>query len=375
MDVENRRNIVESSFQAAAAVGLNATLKQQFEIVRNTCDDATAAYLSAIGSDSDPTSGNTNSYDPMATVQRAQQLLDSAGHGLDQFYNRNRATLEAAAARGAAASAEADTAVKEADDVTRRLKQTEDALRAYPSVQRVTDELAVAYYDLEVAREQRDIAMIGDRSRKLKEAARSVVETLDAAPKQGDKARNTLASLRTRLDALRNRIDSVDTNRSALLREFNSNSSLDLINNGTAGRDHLTRADSLLAQAVAAQRERGPEAALELAAQSRAELTSAEQLIDAVADRLAMLRELRKDPASKERDVRFRLRDAQRLAVDRGVVNEWGKALDAQAARIDAIVQGLRGPHPDFWGYHRELTDVSTYIGTIVSRIRQRSAR
>lgn len=375
LDMENRRNVVESLFAAAAAVEAQPSLEPQFDAVRNVCYDATAAYLSATGSDSDGTTGSRISYQRTTATERAQQLIDSARQGLDQFHERHRATMDAVAARGVAAEAEAAAATAEADNVAHRLAQTADALRAYPSVQRASDELTAAYGDLQAVRAQRSVAPLGEASRRLRAAVRSVAEALDAAPQLDGRAHQTVASLRTRLDALRNRVDSVDANRSALLREFHANSSKDLLDNGPASRNHLDRADGLLARAVAVQREHQPEAVLSLATQARAELSAAEERIDAVADRLAMLRELRKDPASKEKEVRFRLRDAQRLAVDRGVAKEWGTALDAQATRIDLLVNGLGVAHPDYWGYYRGLEDVSHFIATIVTRIRQRAAK
>lgn len=373
--MENRRNVVESLFQAAAAVEVQPTVVNQFEAVRNACDDATAAYLSASSSDSDATGRRPDSYDRSGAFDHAQQLLSAAGRGLDQFHERHRAALDAAVARGGAASAQADAALARADDIGRRMSQTDTALRAYPSVQRAGDQLITAYGELQEARDRRDLAAMGSYSLRLETAVQSVVDALDAAPKRDEQARHTMTSLRTRLDALRNRVDSVEDNRSALLREFHSNSSRDLLDNGPISRNHLTRADALLAQALEAQRARDPEKALELATRARSELTLAEQLIDAVADRLALLRELRKDPASKEKEVRFRLRDAQRLAVDRRVTKEWGSALDAQAARIDQIVQGLDAPHPDYWGYHRALEEISQSTATMVARIRKSAPR
>lgn len=366
---------MESLFEAAAAVEPQPSLEPQFDAVRAACYDATAAYLSATGSDSDGLGASRKPYQLTGATERAQQLIDSARHGLDQFHERHRATMDAVAARGVAAQAEAAAATTEADGVAQRLAQTAPALRAYPSVHRAGEELTAAYDNLQSVRAQRNVASLAGASRRLRAAVQAVSEALDAAPQLDERAQQTVASLRTRLDALRNRVDSVDANRSALLREFHANSSKDLLDNGPASQKHLERADELLARASAVQRERQPEAVLDLATQARAELSAAEERIDAVADRLVMLRELRKDPASKEKEVRFRLRDAQRLAVDRGAAKEWGTALDAQATRIDLLVEGLGVPHPDYWGYYRGMEDVSKFITTIVNRIRQGAAK
>ena len=118
-----------------------------------------------------------------------------------------------------------------------------------------------------------------------------------------------------------------------------------------------------------------PEQALALVGQAREEIGSAEELVDSVADRLELLQGIRADPAKPERDARFRVRDAQRLAIDRGMVGEWGSVLDAQAGRIDRIVAALPERNPDYLKYQRELEAVSEFVADIVNRMRQRSAR
>ena len=88
-----------------------------------------------------------------------------------------------------------------------------------------------------------------------------------------------------------------------------------------------------------------------------------------------VLRGVLADPAEMEKRVRFRLRDAQHLVVARDLVGEWGSVLDAQVARIDRIVAGLSGRHPDYWRYHQELEQVAAFIGTIVERVRRKAVK
>jgi hypothetical protein len=92
-----------------------------------------------------------------------------------------------------------------------------------------------------------------------------------------------------------------------------------------------------------------------------------------VTDRLATLRAVKENPESKVRDVRFRLRDAQHLAVQRGLTAEWGSVLDAQLNRIDRAVDALTGVHPDYWAYVKDLDAVSTFITGVVNRMRGRN--
>jgi hypothetical protein len=373
--MENRRAVVESAFQSAQGLTHAPALEREWDAVRNACYEAGDAYLAATGTDGGPSEGDLNSSEHMTSLHRAQQLLDSATQALDEFYERHRASLDSAAARAAMVRTEADAALAAAQDVRRRLAATHEKLLGYPSVEQARDRLEASCQELRLARERGDLAVVSGCTERLIAAIDALTKALESAPQREEQARRTVVSVRTRLDALRNRADSIAPNLSALLREFHANSSADLIDNERTSRIHINRADTLLKQAGSAHSERRPEAALDLAAQSRSQLTDAERLIDAVADRLAMLRNLRSDPASKERDVRFRLRDAQRLAVYRGAEKEWGSALDAQVQRIDRIVAGLTGRHPDYWAYHRALEEVSQFISTIVTRIRQRSVR
>ena len=375
LDLEKRQGMVESAFQAAHALSPTPVIEQEWEAVRNGCYEAAGAYLQATAPADETDTGWQSSPEGMTTLHRAQQLLAEARRGLDEFHDRHRRELDAATARAVAVSTQADTAVSAAQDARRRLAGTDEALLAYPSVQQARDQMEAAYHELALARERGDLAGVSDGTERLAAAVTALVDALNGAPQRAEQARRTVASVRTRVDALRHQADSVGPNLSALLREFHADSSSDLAGNERASRIHIDRSDAVLTQAAAAHIEHRPEAALDLAAQSRAELADAELLIEAVADRLALLRQLRSDPTVKEQQVRFRLRDAQRLAVDRGADKEWGSALDAQVHRIDRIVAGLTGPHPDYWAYHRGLEDVSQFVATIVARIRQRSVQ
>lgn len=181
--------------------------------------------------------------------------------------------------------------------------------------------------------------------------------------------------MRTRLEALKTRTEGISAAVSTLLREFHADSSADLLGNEHRCRVDLNRAEGLLQQAETAARDGDPETALNLVGMARTVLATAAEHVDAPAQRLALLRSVRSDPQQDEQRARFRLRDAQRLAVDRGAQAQWGAALDAQALRIDRIVATLSGRHPDYWRYHFELNDVAQFVAGIVARIRQESAR
>jgi len=117
-----------------------------------------------------------------------------------------------------------------------------------------------------------------------------------------------------------------------------------------------------------------PEGASAQVSRARARAADADAAVTAVQDRLAALRTARNDPKDIERRVRFRIRDAQRLVVDVGMVKEWGSVLDAQSARVDRAVAKLDVPHPDYWALLTEVDAITTFVADIVAKVRAQVA-
>jgi hypothetical protein len=69
------------------------------------------------------------------------------------------------------------------------------------------------------------------------------------------------------------------------------------------------------------------------------------------------------------------LRDAQRLVVDRGLVERFGPILDAQSVRLQNAQDRLTGTHPDYWFYLSELRGVRERAKGVVSDVRDAAAR
>lgn len=157
---------------------------------------------------------------------------------------------------------------------------------------------------------------------------------------------------------------------SALLREFSAASSNDLANNGRQAQQAVDTADAELSRARAALNNHDPEQTLELTTSARGHLATAEERADAVTDRLTLLRQVRDQPQERAKTVRFKLRDAQMLAVNNGLVPQWGSVLDAQAERLDRVTGALVGRHPDYWTYVSELDAISAFIAGVVDRMR-----
>lgn len=372
LDLDQRQSTVQTAVQTLASLKPNSPITTEWESVQQRCYDATAAYLLAT-STTGPTGFSENPRRP--SLAEVQGQLEQARSTLDTFYTRHQHALDNAVAAATAATARANTLLMQAQAMQARLSGREAQWLQYPSVQSAQDAMQTATRELQLAQERNDLIATRTTADRLDAAVATLNSALASAPGMAEQARRTVSSVRTRLEAVRTRAADVEQSLSALLREFNANCSADLVDNERRSRADLDRADALLQQAVAASRQSRAETALDLAAQARTAIGAAEDLVDAPLDRLALLRTIRTSPGERERAVRFRLRDAQRLAVDRGAVTEWGSALDAQVERIDRIVGALEGRHPDYWGYYLALEDVSEFVAGIVTRIRQQSAR
>jgi hypothetical protein len=206
-------------------------------------------------------------------------------------------------------------------------------------------------------------------------AVKTLERALGEAPGREQAAAAAINSVTTRIGATHSRAEKAGPAYSALLREFNAASSADLTNNEKQAMALIGQAEAELARALNAISVHNPELALESTTSARTLLAEAEHDVDAVTNRLSMLRDVRANPAEREKAVRFRLRDAQMLAVGRGLTAEWGSVLDAQIDRIDRIAGALTGRHPDYWAYVTELDAVAAFIAGAVDKIRNERKR
>lgn len=363
LDMERRLEIVQRAVELAAKLNAADSLVAEWATPRDRAYAATAQYLEFAA----PSSAHRGPRVAAAVVARDIAVTSAE---LDAFYERHRATLNAAAGAATIARARAEEALAGAGPVLQRLAELDAELAGYPSVWLARDQVESARTAVQSALQSGDLATGDAAGQRLRDATTALADAIDAAPERADQARRTLASVRTRLDATINRTDNTDAIFSMLFREFHSDSSADVLDNETRARDHIAAAQRHLDTAASALTGLEPEQAMSFAARAREQLTRAEELVDAVTDRLELLRALRADPTVREREVRFRIRDAQRLAVDRDAVAEWGTALDAQVERVDRIVAALDVVHPDYWKYHLAMEEVSRFVNNIVARIR-----
>ncbi|WP_107987069.1 hypothetical protein [Rhodococcus sp. OK519] len=364
LDLDGRQRIAESSVAASNRLYPDKGVHRQWQAVRDSCYEVGSRYLELCDA---ADAGRATVSDLDATTRA---LIDAA-HLVDEFYGTHRAHLEHAASLLDAIPRIARES-RAAADAARR--SAAGPFAGYSSIRAGLAAVDEASLLLAGADAQGDIRAVRDAAARLHDAAAELGSALAAAPDRERQARNALSSVTTRIAAVRHRAGDLGPAYSSILREFNAASSDDLVGNDRESVRLIDRSAALFAEAGAALAAGDPDLALELTARVRAMLADAEGLVDAVTDRLRLLREIRADPRSKVDAVRFRLRDAQLLAVNSGLAAEWGSALDAQVDRIERAVDRLTGTHPDYWAFITDLDAVSSFVAGIVQRMRGQSA-
>lgn len=366
LDMDRRQSIAEAAATASAQMFPERAMAAKWEPVRARCYDAATAYL-ALGERLDQAERDGPRV-PQPEIDTAIRRLSDAARGVDDFYRGNQAHLEHAVAvygsvpqlvqqvRGAAEQA--------------LLAMADSAYAGYPSVRRSATAVDEGLVTLDTAIGT-GVGAAREAATRLETLTRALSSALEEAPGKQHSASIALSSASTRLSAAEHRCERVAPAFSTLLREFNAASSADLANNERESRKSIQAAEADLTRARAALAKNDPEQALDLTTSARAHLATAEEQADAVTDRLTLLRELRADPQQKVKAVRFKLRDAQMLAVHRGLVAEWGSVLDAQSDRIDRATAGLTGRHPDYWAFVSELDASAAFIAGVVDRMRK----
>lgn len=371
--MDKRQSIVEAAVEASEQLFPERSLRQAWVPVVSTCYVASAAYLAATQSPENDPRWPPAPGSAAHSFDAAREQLIAASREIDEFYRAHRAHLEHAQALLSAVPAETQQAVAVADAARLRLDGIGTPFAEYPSVQTSGAELRAAMATLDGALAVRHAKQIREAAAGVRSAAAAVEQAVLRAPDQERVAAQGLGSVTTRMAAVSTRAEGLAPAFSLLLREFNAASSADLINNERNSRRIMADAEADLVAARAALARGEPERATALTTLVRAHLAQAEELVDMVTDRLILLRSVRDNPKAKENDVRFKLRDAQMLAVTRGVVQEWASVLDAQVDRIDRVVGQLNGRNPDYWGYVSGLDAVSSFISGVVQRMRTES--
>lgn len=219
------------------------------------------------------------------------------------------------------------------------------------------------------ASEKARVAAEAEKARQR--ALQAQQEAARVAAELPGKARQALSSISTRIQAARNRLAEVPAARSTLLREYPAGCSADLTGCEDRARELLQQALDGLSQARTAQ-QNDPARALELAGLIRTALAQADELIDAVPDRLRAVRDIQADPMAVSSRVRFKLHDAQMYAVDHNRVADYGMVLDHQLRRIECLEKEVFTTcHPDYWAYQNGLNEVMDSIQAAVAKMRR----
>lgn len=375
LDLDNRQSYVNDAIDSAGESGAGgAGLARAWAPVKQQAFDASAAYLrtaetySLLDSADRPT-GVEPAAAQAAFVEVHRTLADAAV-AVDAFYRKHSAALEQARSLRAATpkiSTDARSAALHAESA---LTAAEKDGVAYGSVLAAAGELIEALSALKTADTIGSPLEIRHTAAAVHAAAESVTSRIEHARSLSTTVPTSLTSVKTRIQAVTTRLESMPAHRSALLREFSADCSKDLNGADDRARRALDRARAEWDAADRTLRGGKLEEAAEHLATARSQLTAAEHDGDSLGDRLALLRRTKADPVAAAKATRFKLRDAQLLVVDRGLVPQWGSVLDAQAARIDRAAADLTGTHPDYWAYLQALQAVEAFVKNIVDRVR-----
>ncbi|MFG1999702.1 molecular chaperone DnaJ [Spirillospora sp. NPDC048911] len=215
-----------------------------------------------------------------------------------------------------------------------------------------------------------------DKADEVARIAAGAREAAEELPLLGEKVRNSLASVRTRVDVVAGRVEPVRQAMKKLLVGYSQACWQDLkgapeaIDGGvTRARERLNEASALLSRNEWKQAQQALTAA-------RTELNAADRRAGQVTGRVTELDAVRTDPAAPAEAARFVVRDAQKLAIAQpgGPAPRHARVLDGLVERLEAAPKRLTGAHPDYWAYLQELEAIKTAAGDVVARIRAERA-
>ncbi|WOC12317.1 hypothetical protein [Gordonia sp. MP11Mi] len=360
---ESAMGQVAPAVRAARSVSADSIPSAEWNAVRDQYDAVISQYLTVTAESS-----------PEATPAAVDACLRGFGQ-VSATLERFSASHSRALAAGHAAIAGAEQADRDARVTATNALAALDAAPpehvGLSSVRAGADRLAQDLSAFEAASGVADRQRTGEA---VVAAAQNVQQLLAQAPGLAADADRTIRSLDTRMDAVSTRLDKIPDVVSALLREFSSECSADLMSTPDEVRADLAAAATELGRARS-RLAGAPDESLAAAEDARTRLAHADEALDRAFDRLADLREVRRDPVEASAQVRFRVRDAQHFALGHGLERDWGSVLDAQSDRIDRAGTTLERIHPDYWSYLTQLRAVDRRITEIIGRMRDAVAR
>ncbi|MCK1796109.1 hypothetical protein MTQ01_08840 [Streptomyces sp. XM4193] len=216
------------------------------------------------------------------------------------------------------------------------------------------------------------------RAEQVQRQAEALAEEARRLPEQAVELDRRLASLRTRAQALANRAEKVDPVLSELRRRFSAACWQDLQQVPEQAQRASRQAEEKLRDAQRARQEQRWGDAGDLLASVRAVLATADDSVAAAGERLQRLNEVSFSREKETEQVRFAIRDAQRLAMAGRSTPEPRHAgpLDSSVERLERAVAALEtgGRHPDYWQFLVELDAIKETVGSVVQNIRESRA-
>ncbi|MGL4304825.1 MAG: hypothetical protein ACRCSF_01615 [Mycobacteriaceae bacterium] len=301
---------------------------------------------------------------------RCETMLGNAVKEIQQYQSRYASELHKAQSLAIAVPDLVQNSIDEVAAIRTILSGSHNAFSQYPSVRKSVEIMEKVVAELHQRLSTGSLTSAQKGAKKLALASADVRSALEAAPGKTTKANTTLAAVRTRIDGVTTQSLAIAPTLSELLRNFNIRSSEDLSTHEKRASALLAQAEKLWFNARTSLYERDPEKTLTYLADARSLVNEAENLCEEVTDRLSSLIAVRSHPESAAKKVRFSIRDAQLLAVNRGLVKEWGSVLDAQVERVERASSELAGRNPDYWSYLQNLNAVSDFVDGIIQRIR-----
>ncbi|WP_412516962.1 molecular chaperone DnaJ [Actinomadura madurae] len=372
--IDGRVTVFEDLDAAAAAPA-----RREFAGLSEAADAASVAYISVLDAhDLDDRDRSPAEYDAarrafVASTERLQQITRNL-NGFAERLAPQMARLESAldqlpprlaAARDAVAAA--DAAVAAAKDAGMDASEPEADLERARQVLAQLGSQGLGGLGLDGAiRKAEEVRDIAERAR---EAAAEL-------PQLAQKVRNSLASVRTRVDVVANRVGPVKEAMRVLVRGYSQACWQDLKGAPDSIEAAVTRARERLNEASAhAARTEWNQAQRALTA-ARTELNAADRRAGQVTGRVEELKAVAEDPSRPAEGVRFAVRDAQRLAMAQpgGPAPQHVRVLDSLVERLENAPNRLTGAHPDYWAYLQELESIKTAAGDVVTRIRAERA-
>ncbi|MCX5213133.1 hypothetical protein OG689_28355 [Kitasatospora sp. NBC_00240] len=378
-ELDSAQRDVQLAVETVRAAEDSAAARQvlaDFQQVSGRVDQVSVNYLAAL----DAYDLDAEELESGAATQARRRLEDvkgqlgSAQAELDGFLQRLQPLLQQAESQLMRVTPAVEKAKRSLLTATTALEAVRAAGLKADDLAAQLAELAPELTRLNEGASKHGVAPTLKRADDVARRAEAVAEQAQRLPERAQEIDRRVASLRTRIQALETKAGTVEPALSELRRRFSSACWQDLQRVPVQVAEAVRAAREKLAEAARARDEqRWPDATGAIGT-VRALLTTADDSVAAVNDRLRQLNEVEHDPHREIERTRFALRDAQRLAMSGRQAPDPRHAgpLDAAVARLDRAVAELEaaGRHPDYWHFLGELAAVRGTAAKVVELIR-----